>query len=86
MLPAELTAGPGVKMNPSPLPGNEIGYIRKDTADPGIYYSSGRRGPAGQIRAASWSPDGSHVVFHKRLATPQAGSARAHSAAIQITS
>ncbi len=62
----ELNAGPGVKINPSGLPGDEIGYIRKDSVAPGIYYSSGRRGPGGQIRAASWSPDGSHVVFHKR--------------------
>ncbi len=38
----DLPAGPGVKINPSPLPGNEIGYIRKDTAEAGIYYSSGR--------------------------------------------
>jgi dipeptidyl aminopeptidase/acylaminoacyl peptidase len=67
----ELNAGPGVKVNPSSLPGNEIGYIRKDTADPGIYYSSGRRGTAGQIRAASWSPDGKQVVFHKRANTPR---------------
>src|SRR5437764_15465332 len=63
----EIGAGPGVKMNPSPVAPGEIGYIRKDTAEPGIYYSSGRRGPVGQIRAASWSPDGARVVFHKRL-------------------
>ena len=63
----ELRAGPGVKINPSPLTREEIGYIRKDTADPGIYYSSGRRGPGGPIRSASWSPDGTRVVFHKRL-------------------
>lgn len=65
----DLKTGPGVKINPSSLPGNEIGYIRKDSADPGIYYSSGRRGPAGQIRAASWSPNGKQVVFHKRANT-----------------
>src|SRR5262249_53453810 len=29
---ADVPAGAGVKMNPSPLPGNELGYIRKDTA------------------------------------------------------
>ncbi len=74
---SELKAGPGVKMNPSPLPGGEIGYIRKDTAEPGIYYASGRRGPAGQIRAASWSPDGQQVVFHMRANTPRpAGGAK----------
>ncbi len=67
----ELKAGPGVKMNPSFLPGNVIGYIRKDTAEPGIYYSDGRRGPGGPVRAASWSPDGSQVVFHRRLNTPR---------------
>jgi Tol biopolymer transport system component len=57
----------GVKINPSALDQNEIGYIRKDTPDPGIYYLSGRRGPRGPIRTASWSPDGSLVVFHKRV-------------------
>jgi len=65
-----LAAGPGVKMNPSPLPGNDLGYVRKDKADggAGIYYLSGKRGPRGDIRTASWSPDGKQVVFHKRLA------------------
>jgi TolB protein len=64
----DLPAGPGVKMNPSPLPGNDVGYIRKDSAEAGIYYSSGSHGPLGLIRAASWSPDGKHVVFHRRKA------------------
>ena len=62
----EINAGPGVKMNPSPLPGNEVGYIRKDSAAGGIYYASGSRGPRGPIRAAAWSPDGKRVVFHRR--------------------
>ena len=69
----DLAAGPGVKMNPSPLPANDIGYVRKDNADAGagIYYMrSGKRGPQGDIRTASWSPDGKHVVFHKRLNVP----------------
>jgi TolB protein len=65
----DLPAGPGVKINPSPLPGNDVGYVRKDKVDPGggIYYTSGKRGPRGDIRTASWSPDGKQVVFHKRL-------------------
>ncbi len=64
----ELRAGAGVKINPSPLPGNDIGYVRKDAEEPGagIYYTSGRRGSKGDIRTASWAPDGRHVVFHKR--------------------
>ncbi len=66
---SDVPAGPGVKMNPSPLGNDEIGYIRKDRAGDGagIYYSSGGRGPQGDLRAASWSPDGSRVVYHKRL-------------------
>jgi TolB protein len=66
----DLPAGPGVKINPSALPGNDVGYVRKDKAEPGsgIYYTSGKRGPRGDIRTASWSPDGTRVVFHKRLA------------------
>jgi len=69
---SDVAAGPGVKMNPSFLPGNDIGYLRKDTVDPGagIYYTSGGRGPKGDVRSASWSPDGSRVVFHKRLQAP----------------
>lgn len=62
----EVHSGPGVNMNPSPLPGNEVGYIRKDSADAGIYYTSGSRGPRGAVRAAAWSPDGKWVVFHRR--------------------
>jgi Tol biopolymer transport system component len=67
---SDVAAGPGVKMNPSFLPANDIGYIRKDTTDPGIYYTSGKRGPKGDVRAASWSPDGRRVVYHKRLTAP----------------
>jgi Tol biopolymer transport system component len=71
---AELPAGPGVKMSPAPLPGNDIGYVRKDTQGDGkgIYYTSGARGPQGDVRVASWSPDGRRVVFHRRLAAPAA--------------
>jgi TolB protein len=67
---ADVPVGPGVKMNPSPLPGDDIGYLRKDSAEAGIYYASGSRGPRGPIRAAAWSPDGKRVVFHRR-STPK---------------
>ncbi|MCU1330504.1 MAG: domain protein beta Propeller [Bryobacterales bacterium] len=66
----DIHAGPGVKMNPSPLSGNDVGYIRKDTAEAGIVYASGRRGPSGTIRAASWSPDGKRVAFSRRKTPP----------------
>ncbi|HMD36501.1 MAG TPA: hypothetical protein VKH42_16100, partial [Vicinamibacterales bacterium] len=62
----------GVKMNPTPLAGGDIGYIRKDTrgTGAGIYYTHGGRGPKGDIRSASWSADGARVVFTRRLAVP----------------
>ncbi len=60
----------GVKINPSPLGQSEIGYIRKDTPDPGVNYLSGRRGPRGPIRRASWSLDGKLVILHKRVSEP----------------
>jgi len=65
---SDVPSGPGVKFNPSPLAGDVVGYIRRDGDDAGIHYSNGKRGPAGQIRTASWSPDGKQVVFHKRVA------------------
>jgi Tol biopolymer transport system component len=68
----DVPAGGGVKINPSPLGGNDVGYVRKDGADggAGIYYSTGRRGPRGDVRTASWSPDGTRVVFHRRISAP----------------
>jgi Tol biopolymer transport system component len=67
---ADMSVGPGVKFNPSLLPGGVVGYLRKDGDDQGVYYSNGTRGPRGQIRAAAWSPDGTRVVYHKRLTAP----------------
>jgi TolB protein len=77
----DFPAGPGLKINPSPFAQNEVGYIRKDTAEDGIYYSGGRRGPRGAIRSASWSPDGTHVVFHRRANSlrPSGGTKRTFS-------
>jgi TolB protein len=76
-----LPAGAGVKINPSPLDENEVGYVRKDAGDTGagIYYSSGKRGPRGDVRAASWSPDGTRVVFHRRVSGPPFSTAKAFS-------
>lgn len=65
---SELPSGAGVKFNPSLLKGDVLAYIRRDGDERGIHYANGRRGPAGEIRAAAWSPDGTRVVFHKRLA------------------
>ena len=64
---SDLPAGPGVKFNPSILGGDVLAYIRRDGDQRGIHYSNGKRGPAGEIRTAAWSPDGTQVVFHKRV-------------------
>jgi Tol biopolymer transport system component len=65
---SNLPAGRGVMFNPSILRGDVLAWIRRDgEKERGIYYSSGARGPAGEIRSAAWSPDGKQVVFHKRV-------------------
>jgi Tol biopolymer transport system component len=67
---SDIQAGPGAKFNPSFLPGDAVGYVRKDLPDAGIYYTGGRKGPKGDVRAAAWSPDGKRIEFHRRLAAP----------------
>src|SRR5215471_7476793 len=64
---SDVESGPGVRFDPSLLPGGVLGFLRKDGDNQGIYYSNGTRGPKGQIRTAAWSPDGTRVVFHKRV-------------------
>jgi len=65
-----IQAGPGAKFNPSFLAGDVVGYVRKDLPDAGIYYTGGKKGPAGDVRSAAWSPDGKRIAFHRRLAAP----------------
>jgi TolB protein len=71
---SSIAAGPGVKINPSVV-NESIAYIRKDAGEggdaAGIYYANGARGPKGDVRTAAWSPDGTRVVFHKRLSAPR---------------
>ena len=62
----EVSAGPGVKMSPAFVAGNDIAFIRKDKPA-GIQYVSGKTGPKGPLLGAAWSPDGSRVAFHKVL-------------------
>ena len=81
----EVAAGPGVKMAPAFLASNEIGFIRKDVDAAGIHYSSGKRGPKGDLRSAAWSPDGTRVAFHKRLPAPPRSGTRC-GAAFRTTS
>jgi Tol biopolymer transport system component len=63
---SDVKSGAGVKFNPSVMKDGSIAYIRKD-GDSGIYYANGSRGPKGDIRFASFSPDGTRVLYHKRV-------------------
>jgi len=63
----DLPTGSGVRLSPSVLANGVIAYIRRDGDSRGIHYSDGSRGPRGEIRSAAWSPDGTMVVFHKRV-------------------
>ena len=69
---SDLQAGPGVKFNPSLLPGGVIAYIRKERRTTGIYYSNGARGPQ--------RPDSRRVVVAgrhaRRLSQAAHGAAR----------
>ena len=42
-----VAAPSGTKEAPFLLPSGDIGYLRRDQAQPGVSYASGRRGPAG---------------------------------------
>ena len=64
-----ITTGMGLKTNPHYLPDGTVGYLIKATQNGGpeigIAYSSGKRGPAGNVRSPSWSPDGRQVVYYR---------------------
>jgi Tol biopolymer transport system component len=61
-----VSAGPGVKMLPAVLSSGEIAYLRRDKAEHGVFYSSGKAGPKGSdLRCPSWSPDGAQVVYSR---------------------
>jgi Tol biopolymer transport system component len=65
----ELTTGTGLKTNPQYLPDGTVGYLIKATQNGGpeigIAYSNGKRGPTGNVRSPSWSPDGRQVVYYR---------------------
>ena len=64
-----VTSGPALKVNPQYLPDARLGYVIKGTPKDGpkvgIVYSDGTRGPEGEVRNPSWSPDGKSVVYYR---------------------
>ena len=78
-----LTQGPGLKTNPHYLPGDALAYLLKSSPKEGppagIVYADGSRGPAGEVRNPSWSPDGKRVVYYRFDATNRAQYTRLHS-------
>jgi len=64
----DLSNAPGVKFNPSLVRGTDLAWLRKDGDNGGVQCANGSAGPRGQLRSASWSPDGRQVVCHKRVA------------------
>jgi Tol biopolymer transport system component len=62
---AEHTSGPGLKVFPQFLSGEEIAYYRKGGPDEGIVYASGRLGFKAALRSPTWSPDGKTVIYEK---------------------
>ena len=64
----DVPAGPGREVQPVvPAGDDDRLHPQGRGEDAGIYYANGKRGPKGDVRTAAWSPDGTRVVFHKRL-------------------
>jgi len=63
-------AGPGVKMFPSVLPSGEVAFLRVDAKAQGAFYSTGKAGPAGNVRWPAWSRDGERVVYGRETSPP----------------
>jgi len=64
----ELTAGRGLKISPQFLDNQRVGYLVKAGPEAGLAYTSGERGPRGELRNPRWSADGRHVVYDRGTA------------------
>jgi Tol biopolymer transport system component len=69
----ELTNGPGVKLYPQFLPQGRIGYSTKTAQVTGVVYSEGPAQVPPNLRAPSWTVDGTRMVYERveNLPLPQ---------------
>src|SRR5262249_23026884 len=65
-----MKAGPGVKIFPSVLASGEVAYVRRDKQAQGVFYASGKAGPAGNVYSPAWSPDGNSVAYSRLVRAP----------------
>ncbi len=63
----QLTGGPGMKVSPQWLSASRVAYVKKQGSDPGLEFTLGEKGARGEFRNPAWSPDATHVVYHREL-------------------
>jgi len=61
----EHTSGPGLKLLPQYVSGENIGYLAKAGASEGIGYTDASP-IKGKLRSPSWSPNGKKVIYEKQ--------------------
>jgi len=61
------TKGPGTKVSPRYVGGDDIGYLKIFGDKQGLQFTSGLPGATGKVRHPSWSPDGKTMVYHRNF-------------------
>jgi len=62
----QLTGGPGMKVSPQWLSASRVAYVKKQAATRAFEFTLGEKG-ARVISHPAWSPDATHVVYHREL-------------------